>query len=144
MDNLNILSLNVRGLNSRARCDDTRLLVEDCRASIVCLQETKLDVVTNAFMLRLLGVQFTDFAYLPASDTRGGILIATRQGAASISDVHVGCFSLTVRVQTPGDEDPWRLVDLGLRTTGRQRKTAVHGGAASYPRCLRWAVGRCR
>ena len=58
-------------INSRARCDDTRLLVEDCRASIVCLQETKLDVVTNAFMLRLLGVQFTDFAYLPASDTRG-------------------------------------------------------------------------
>jgi len=64
MDNLNILSWNVRGLNSRARCDDTRLLVEDCRASIVCLQETKLDVVTNAFMLRLLGVQFTDLAYL--------------------------------------------------------------------------------
>ena len=38
MDNINILSWNVRGLNTSARRDEVRLLVDDCRASIVCLQ----------------------------------------------------------------------------------------------------------
>lgn len=40
-----------------------------------------------------------EFAYLPASSTRGGILIAGRQTEATFSDVLVGCFSVTAAVQ---------------------------------------------
>ena len=64
MDNLNILSWNVRGLNSRARRDAVRLVVEESGASIVCFQETKLDVVTDFLVMSMLGVQFMDYAYL--------------------------------------------------------------------------------
>lgn len=96
MDNLNILSWNVRGLNARARRDDTRLVVDDCRASIVCLQETKLDVVNNSLMLEMLGTQFLDYSYLPAVDTRGGIFVAARHDSASLADVNVG--SVTPRM----------------------------------------------
>jgi exonuclease III len=105
MDNKIILSWNVCGLNARARQDNVRTLVTDLRPSIVCLQETKLDVVPQNLVYSMLGINFHDYAYLPASNTRGGILIARRQEEVSISDVHVGCYSITVRVQQPDQGD---------------------------------------
>jgi len=33
------------------------------------------------------------------ANTRGGILAAARQPDTTISDVHIGCFSVTVAVQ---------------------------------------------
>jgi len=71
MDNTTIMSWNVRGLNERARRDNVRTLVDDIRPNIVCLQETKLDVISQYLVFAMLGMSFTDFAYLPASNTRG-------------------------------------------------------------------------
>jgi len=82
MDNT-ILCWNVRGLNDRARRDAVRTQVDDIRPSVVCLQETKLDVIQQHLVFAMLGVNFTDFAYLPASNTRGGILVAVNQSHAS-------------------------------------------------------------
>jgi hypothetical protein len=45
MDLGNFIVWNVRGLNARARRDIMRELVVAERPSIVCLQETKLDVI---------------------------------------------------------------------------------------------------
>lgn len=86
MDNTTVLSWNVRGLNAQARRDNVRTLVDDIRPSIVCLQETKLDVISEFLVFSLLGRDFVDFAYLPASSTRGGILIAGRRGSVSLSN----------------------------------------------------------
>lgn len=47
MDNTTVLSWNVRDLNAQARRDNVRTLVDDIRPSIVCLQETKLDVISE-------------------------------------------------------------------------------------------------
>ena len=86
MDNTTVLSWNVRGLNARARRDAVRTLIDDVSPSIVCLQETKLDVITDTMVLSMLGIAFSEFAYLPASETRGGILIAGRQPDVTISE----------------------------------------------------------
>jgi hypothetical protein len=40
-------------------------------ASIVCLQETKLSVVTHAIVIEALGADFDAYFCLPATDTRG-------------------------------------------------------------------------
>lgn len=50
----------------------------------------------------MLGVNYADFAYLPAAETRGGILIAARQPDIRIADVLIGCYSITVSVQSQG------------------------------------------
>lgn len=99
MDNITIMSWNVRGLNSRARRDNVRTLVNDLRPSIICLQETKLDVIPQSLVFSMLGINFQEFAYLPANGTRGGILIAGRQQVVSLGSVQVGCFSVSVRVR---------------------------------------------
>jgi len=49
-----ILSWNVRGLNS-ARQDSVWDFVDSIRADIVCLQETKMAVVSRQLLLSSLG-----------------------------------------------------------------------------------------
>jgi len=66
------MSWNVRDLNMRARQDNVRTLVDDIHASIVCLQETKLDVIPQSLVFSMLGINFLDFAYLPADNTGAG------------------------------------------------------------------------
>jgi exonuclease III len=103
MDNTTVISWNVHGLNDRARRDIVRTLVDDIHPSIVCLHETKLAVIPQHLVFTMLGISFADFAYLPASN-KGGILIVARATDVSISDVLVGCYSLMVRVW-PASQD---------------------------------------
>jgi hypothetical protein len=66
------LDWNVRGLNNLARCHVVCDLVIDNACTIVCLQETKLQVVDNILIGSTLGQQFVDnYAVLPADGTRG-------------------------------------------------------------------------
>lgn len=62
MENTPLLSWNVRGLSARARRDNVRTLVDDIHPSIVCLQETKLDVIPQSMVIAMLVVNFRDFA----------------------------------------------------------------------------------
>ena len=71
MDNTTLMSWNVHGLNERAHRDNVHMLVDDVRPSIVCLQETKLNVISEYLVFAMLGMNFTEFTYLPASNTRG-------------------------------------------------------------------------
>lgn len=71
MDNAVIVSWNVRGLNAQARRDTVRTLTDDIRPAIVCLQETKLHVISQYLVFVLLGRDFTEFAYIPACNTPG-------------------------------------------------------------------------
>ena len=50
MANYNILTWNVRGLNCKARRNVVRTLISDHNVSVVCLLETKLNVL-NPFLM---------------------------------------------------------------------------------------------
>lgn len=71
MENTIILCWNVHSLNERERCDAVRTLVDDVHPTIVCLQETKLDVISCYLVFGMLSASFGEFAYLPTSNTRG-------------------------------------------------------------------------
>jgi hypothetical protein len=64
----------MRGLNARSHRNGIRELVASERASLVCLQETKLYVISNYDVIQFLGPDF-NYCYLPAEQTRGGILV---------------------------------------------------------------------
>ncbi|XP_066320066.1 uncharacterized protein [Miscanthus floridulus] len=78
--NCQLLNWNVRGLNDGARRDTVNELVRSAGAMIVCLQETKLQIVDQNTITRTFGPQFSNsFAVLPAAQTRGGVLHAVNQ-----------------------------------------------------------------
>jgi len=52
----------------------------------------------------MLGMNFVEYAFLPAMGTCGGIIVAAQQPDVRIDDVHIGCFSVTVWVHS-GTQD---------------------------------------
>lgn len=75
-NNLKLLNWNVRGLNCAARREAVKIMIQQAQPNVVCLQETKLDVIDRFLALEFLGQFCTEFQYLPANSTRGGVLTA--------------------------------------------------------------------
>jgi exonuclease III len=61
-----VLSWNVRGLNSPARREAVRGMVQAAQPMIVCQQETKLQQITSQTKSETLGPLLDGFQYLPA------------------------------------------------------------------------------
>ena len=107
MDNINFLIWNARGLNDRARRDSVRKVVDSCKPALVCIQETKLAVITQRDVISMLGRDFQDFVYLAAQGTRGGILVAWRQGILTSDQYRVHRHSVSIRFRIDDEPDWW-------------------------------------
>lgn len=73
MDSLPIKFLvwNVRGLNETTRRSAIYQVVSAANPSIVCFQETKMEVVTAAVFTHCLANKFGDFYYLTRAHVEG-------------------------------------------------------------------------
>jgi exonuclease III len=76
-------------LNSVARQDVVRTLVEASKVDIVCLQEMKMANVSQRVLLAMLGTDFSCTLELPASGASGGILIAWRRAVEQLTSVEL-------------------------------------------------------
>ena len=57
--------------------------------SLVCLQETKLSFIDRAMVAQCCGNDFSEFAYLPAEGSRGGVLLAWKGNHYSLPGVTI-------------------------------------------------------
>lgn len=111
--NILLLNWNVRGLNNTSRRDVVRDMVKSTRATAVCLQETKLQVIDDAVIRETLGQQFVEnYSYMPANGTRGGILIALSQNKFRLISSTCTNNTITVRLQELDDGNEWRLTSV--------------------------------
>nr|XP_034580478.1 uncharacterized protein LOC117843854 [Setaria viridis] len=97
MDPMHILIWNVRGLNSLARRDAVRVIVDSSKIDIICLQETKMNSVSREIILSMLGSDFdNNYIFLPSVGASGGILVAwrSRLGAVGASRIDSHCASV--------------------------------------------------
>ena len=99
MDSISFLIWNALGLNDRGRRDSLRKTVDACKPSLVCIQETKLAVISARDIISLLGREFQEFVYLAAQGTRGGILVAWRQGIITSDQHRVHRHSVSIRLK---------------------------------------------
>jgi hypothetical protein len=67
------------------------------KVALLCLQETKLNVVNDALILDILGLDF-DYVALPAVSGCGGILVAWRKDLWLVSSPSLGLNHVTVKV----------------------------------------------
>jgi exonuclease III len=104
----NILIWNVRGLNARSHRDALKELVVAEKPSLVCLEETKMHVISDFDVMQILGARF-DYAYLLADQTRRGILVAWLPSIWSISNVSCRNRSLLAKVRQLSSGAAWSL-----------------------------------
>jgi exonuclease III len=90
---------NVRGLNDRSRRDIVKSLVLSIKPPVVCLQETKLCSISAFDILSIFGARYSDFVYSPAQGTRGGVLVACRDGVYPSIESLVHDFTVSVKLQ---------------------------------------------
>ncbi|WVZ85170.1 LOW QUALITY PROTEIN: hypothetical protein U9M48_032120 [Paspalum notatum var. saurae] len=96
MNPSSILIWNARGLNNKARRNSVREVVLSSKADIVCLQETKVEVMNHFLFSSVFGSEFDKFAALPASGTRGGVLVAWKSSVVQALSSRVDLFSVSV------------------------------------------------
>lgn len=108
MDPKNIIVWNVRGLNSTARQDSVRIMVETAKVDIVCLQETKMEAISRRLILSMLGSSFSNYIFLPSIGASGGILLCWRDRLGAALATRVDSFSVSVQFVS-GEGTPWWL-----------------------------------
>lgn len=72
-------------MNNPAKRKVAKEFLGTMKISLVCLQETKIDVIDQYVGMQCLGPSFDGFAYLSVLETRGGILLAWD---STILDMH--------------------------------------------------------
>jgi len=102
-----ILCWNERGLNSKARQDSMRTLINTGRIEVVCLQETKMSGISRGCILSMLGSDFTHWVELPAAGASGAILVARRHDLGPATATRIESFSLSVRFSPTSSQSWW-------------------------------------
>jgi exonuclease III len=105
MDPNRIVVWNMWGLNSVARQDSLRTLVESAWADIVCIQETKIANLSQRVTLSALGSGFSDYVVLPAVGASGGVLVAWKQHLQATGNNRVD--TISVQFHSDVDMDWW-------------------------------------
>jgi exonuclease III len=71
----NILTWNVRGLNSLDKRLMVRILLRQWRVDIVCLQETKLELISRRMIRSFWGYSYVDCCYVASIEASGDIIL---------------------------------------------------------------------
>lgn len=92
----NILSWNVRGLNDLAKRRCIRSVVSTFNRSVVCLQESKVNFVSQSFLRSCCGSSIDRCQFLPAVGASGGLITCWNSKIFSCSEVLIRKHSLTL------------------------------------------------
>jgi exonuclease III len=111
MGSESIFIWNVRGLNSWSHHDVVHELVRAEHPSIVCLQETKLSVISDFDVIQIICVGF-DYYFLPAVGTHGGILMAWWPSSWSVSLFSYRTYSVPIKIKHTSQEEHWWLTTV--------------------------------
>lgn len=133
--NCQLLNWTVRGLNEDARKDAVSQLVRDTCSTIVCLQETKLQLVDQAVIRRAVGINFANsFAALPAQQTRGGIILAVNEDFFDLSSVYLANHTITATITMRADGSPGRLQwCMALKATSKNYSFFRNSETSLFP-----------
>jgi len=71
---MKVISWNVRGLSGFEKRKEVRALVQEKCMFILCLQETKLQVVNDGICVALWGNQSISYSFRPFVGASGGLL----------------------------------------------------------------------
>ena len=74
MNELRILSWNIRGVNNSIAIKNLKDLVNSSRADIICIQETKISYWVNKQVNKYLDSSIFDFTQQPSVGLSGGLL----------------------------------------------------------------------
>lgn len=123
IQNYSVLSWNIRGLNSVARQEEIRQVVQMHKPMLLCLQETKMQDINRTTILNALGCDYLDnYLFLPANGARGGILLAWRDNFLRLDNVHLTTNTISALVTDMRTNVPWTITGVYGPQTDVEKK----------------------
>jgi hypothetical protein len=108
-----LFSWNVRGLNSLAKQEEVRQVINLHKPLVVSLQETRLAENTIPMINNIMGPMFSsNFRYLPAEVTRGRILLTCKDDGYQFTDILIKCYTISVTVVDSRTNSQWTLAGV--------------------------------
>ena len=118
--NVKILSWNVRELNDRDKRLQVRSFIKQWGADIICLQETKIELVSRRLVRNLWGIHHVDWMFLGFVGASGGILLMYDRRVVEKIDETVRDFSVSCRFKGVIDQFEWAFLGfMDHKLTGR-------------------------
>ena len=118
---LKIITWNVRGLNDLNKRFQVRHLLKLWKADIVCLQETKLELVIKGLVRNIWGIHHVDWLYLGSMRASGGILLMWDSRVVEKIDDAVGNFSVSCKFRSVVNQTEWAFSSVYGPQTERER-----------------------
>ena len=87
---MNILSFNSRGLGSGVKCSTIRRMNLSNNVDILCIQETKKEVIDRKLCQYLWGDSSVTWEYVPSINAAGGLLCIWNNESFSVDRRTVG------------------------------------------------------
>jgi exonuclease III len=103
-------SWNVRGLGRPAKCTDVKAAISNFNQKILCLQETKLEEISQFKAMTFLPPSLRSFHFIPSIGASGGILTAWDDRDIECTNVIYNSFSILNSFSS-------RLTDLSFSVT---------------------------
>jgi len=111
-----ILSWNVRGLNEGGKRLRVRNLIRQWKSDIICLQETKLEIISNNIVRSMWVCEFVDWCYLASCGASCGILLMWDMRLVEKIEEYVGEFVLACSFRSVADDFSWAFAEVyGLK-----------------------------
>ena len=120
--NLRIVSWNMRGLNEQDKRLRVRNLIRKWKVDIVCLQETKMELINKGTICSLSGGQHVDWLYLGSVGASGGVLLMWDNRVVDKVEEVVGCFFVLCKFKNVADHFIWAFTGVYGPNSDRDRR----------------------
>ena len=117
----NVLSWNIRGINSDSKLLAIRNAIDISGCSVLCIQETKWESFDLAFIKSFCPKRFDKFVFAPSIGASGGILTVWNSSVFVGTPWHVESFAVGVSFVSTQSNDSWNLVNVYGPCTGQRR-----------------------
>jgi hypothetical protein len=116
-----IITWNVRGLNDLNKRLLVRHLLRSWKADIICLQETKPDLITKGLVRNIWGIHHVDWLYLSSMGASGGILLMWDTRVVEKIEDAVGVYFVSCKFRPVINHQEWAFSGVYGPQTDRER-----------------------
>ena len=110
--NLKIISWNVRGLSDRDKRFQVQNLVRKWGPDVICLKETKMELITRVVIRSWWGDQHVDWSYLGSCGASGGVLLMWDTRVVNKVEEAMGRFSVSCKFTSVSDQFVWAFIGV--------------------------------
>jgi exonuclease III len=107
-----ILNWNIRGLNSSDKWPHVFSKIEESAASIICLQETKMENIDMSLIKSIAPRRLDNFAFVPSEGSSGGLLVIWASNLFKGEVITQENFGIAIHFESKISSDNFTLVNV--------------------------------